>query len=122
MYGWKDPDCSKNNIIKKCYIESADDCIVFKSNKYRNKYGDNENIKVYNWELKCINTTIETIGKINNIEIIDIVIKDTNRGISFQMRDGGEIYDIKFNNIKMETKKFSPRNGMERQREFILVI
>ena len=108
-----DPDCSKNIVIKNCYIESADDCIVFKSTKYGSKYGDNENIKVFNCELKSTSAAIkfgtETIGKIHNIEINDIVIKDTNRGIAFQMRDGGEIYDIKFNNIKMETKRFSPR-------------
>ena len=108
-----DPDCSKNIVIKNCYIESADDCIVFKSTKYGSKYGDNENIKVFNCELKSTSAAIkfgtETIGKIHNIEISDIVIKDTNRGIAFQMRDGGEIYNIKFNNIKMETKRFSPR-------------
>ena len=108
-----DPDCSKNIIIKNCYIESADDCIVFKSTKYASKYGDNENIEVYNCQLKSTSAAIkfgtETNGKIHNIFIHDIIIKDTNRGIAFQMRDGGSIYDIKFKNIKIETKRFSPR-------------
>ena len=108
-----DPDCSKNIIIKNCYIESADDCIVFKSTKYASKYGDNSNIQVYNCELKSTSAAIkfgtETIGKIHNITIHDIVIKDTNRAIAFQMRDGGNIYDIKFSNIKIETRRFSSR-------------
>ena len=108
-----DPDCSKNIIIKNCYIESADDCIVFKSTKYGSKYGDNENIQVYNCELKSTSAAIkfgtETIGNIKNISINDIIIKDSNRGIAFQMRDGGNISNIKFNNIKIETKRFSPR-------------
>ena len=108
-----DPDCSKNIKIKNCYIESADDCIVFKSTKYGSKYGDNENIEVLNCELKSTSAAIkfgsETIGKMHNISIHDIIIKDTNRGIAFQIRDGGSIYDIKFNNIKIETKRFSPR-------------
>ena len=108
-----DPDCSKNIIIRNCYIESADDCIVFKSTKYGSKYGDNSNIKVYNCELKSTSAAIkfgtETIGNINNILIHDITIKDTNRGIAFQMRDGGDINNIKFKNIKIETKRFSPR-------------
>ena len=108
-----DPDCSKNIIIKNCFIESADDCIVFKSTKYASKYGDNENITVYNCELKSTSAAIkfgsETNGKIHNISIYDVTIKDTNRGIAFQMRDGGSIYDISFKNIKIETKRFSPR-------------
>ena len=108
-----DPDCSKNITIKNCFIESADDCIVFKSTKYASKYGDNENIKVFNCQLKSTSAAIkfgtETNGKIHNIFIHDIIIKDTNRGIAFQMRDGGSIYDIKFKNIKIETKRFSPR-------------
>ena len=83
-----DPDCSKNIIIRNCYIESADDCIVFKSTKYASKYGDNSNIQVSNCELKSTSAAIkfgtETIGKINNITINDVIIKDTNRGIAFK--------------------------------------
>lgn len=108
-----DPDCSKNIIIRNCYIESADDCIVFKSTKYASKYGDNSNIQVSNCELKSTSAAIkfgtETIGKIHNITINDVTIKDTNRGIAFQMRDGGSINDIIFKNIKIETQRFSPR-------------
>ena len=73
-----DPDCSKNIVIKNCYIESADDCIVFKSTKYASKYGDNSNIQVYNCELKSTSAAIkfgtETIGKIHNISINDIIM------------------------------------------------
>ena len=107
-----DPDHSKNIIIRNCYIESADDCVVFKSTENNMKYGDTKNIKVYNCIFKSTSAAIkfgsETCGDIHDIEIKDINILDTNRGISFQLRDKGNIYNISFDNINMETKRFHP--------------
>ena len=54
-----DPDHTKNLIIKNSYIESADDCIVFKTTKANQKYGDTSNIRVENCVLKSTSTAIK---------------------------------------------------------------
>ncbi|MCR5350639.1 MAG: hypothetical protein K6E20_06590 [Acholeplasmatales bacterium] len=107
-----DPDHSKNILIKDCYIESADDCIVFKGTKENIKYGNCENIEVRNCTLKSTSAAIkigtETYAEFNNINISDVKILDTNRGISLMMRDGGVIHNVKFNNIDIQTHLVDP--------------
>ena len=107
-----DPDHSKNIIIRNCYIESADDCVVFKTTENNMEYGDTENILVENCDFKTTSAAIkfgsETCGDIHDIKVKNIKISDTNRGISFQLRDMGNIYNISFENIEMETKRFHP--------------
>ena len=107
-----DPDHSKNIIIKNCYIESADDCVVFKSTKDNMKYGDTANINVSNCIFKSTSAAIkfgsESCGNMHDIKVSNIKILDTNRGISFQLRDEGNIYDIDISDISMEVKRFHP--------------
>ncbi|MBQ9520112.1 MAG: hypothetical protein IJR67_01400 [Acholeplasmatales bacterium] len=108
-----DPDHSKNIVIKNCYIESADDCIVLKGTGANTKYGDVYNIHVSNCTLKSSSAAIkigtETFAKFYDIHFDNIKIKDSNRGISFQLRDDGEIKDITFNNIDIESHMFDPK-------------
>lgn len=107
-----DPDHSSDLIIRNSYIESADDCVVFKSTKDNIKYGDTANIEVYNCTFKSTSAGVkfgsESVGDMYNIYIHDINILDSNRGISFQQRDEGNIYNIRFNNINIETHHFHP--------------
>ena len=107
-----DPDHSKNIIIRNSYIESADDCVVFKSTLDNMKYGDTKNIEVYNCKFKSTSAAVkfgsESCGMIHDINIHDILVLDTNRGISFQLRDTGSIYNINISNMNIETKRFHP--------------
>lgn len=107
-----DPDHSRNIVIKNCYIESADDCVVFKSTEDNMLYGDTKNIIVSNCVFKSTSAAIkfgsETCGDIHDIRINNIKVLDTNRGISFQLRDKGNIYNIDISNINMETHRFHP--------------
>ena len=107
-----DPDHSKNIIIKNCYIESADDCIVFKGTKENIKYGNCENITVDNCILKSTSAAIkigtETFADFNNINISNIKILDSNRGISLMLRDGGNVSNVKFKDIDIETHLVDP--------------
>lgn len=107
-----DPDHCKNMTIKNCNISCADDCIVFKSTEAFIKYGDTENINVSNCNLRSTCAAIkfgsESFSDMHNINIKDCNISSSNRGISLMLRDCGNLYDIKFNNIKIETKRFSP--------------
>lgn len=107
-----DPDHCQNVLIKNCYIESADDCIVFKATSNAKKYGNCENIEVYNCTLMSTSAAIkfgtESVSDFKNIYIHDCKIIKSNRGISFQLRDEGSISDIRFENIEIETRRFSP--------------
>ncbi len=107
-----DPDSCKNVVIKNCYIEAADDCIVFKTTEAGRKYGGCENIEAYNNTLMSTSAAVkigsESVSDFKNIYVHDCNIIKSNRGIAFQLRDEGNISNIKFENINIETRRFSP--------------
>ncbi|MBQ3253286.1 MAG: right-handed parallel beta-helix repeat-containing protein [Acholeplasmatales bacterium] len=107
-----DPDHCQNVRISNCYIEAADDCIVFKTTSNARKYGECKDIEVYNCTLMSTSAAIkfgtESVSDFKNIYIHDCKIIKSNRGISFQLRDEGNISNIRFENIDIETRRFSP--------------
>ncbi len=106
-----DPDHCKNVHIRGCHIESADDCIVFKNTSYGGSYGTCENITVDDCDLSSTSAAIkfgtESEDTFRNISIKNCRIKDSNRGISLQLRDKGSIEDVHFENISIETRLVS---------------
>ena len=109
-----DPDHSKNIIIRNCDIYSADDCVVLKSTEYAKKYGPTENVEVYNCRFKSTSAAIklgtESVSDFNNIYFHDIEIYDSNRGISIMIRDGGSVYNTRFERIKIDNHLVSPKH------------
>ena len=109
-----DPDHCKDVVIKNCNINASDDCIDFKTTEAFKKYGACENILVDNCNLMSTSAAIkfgtESVSDFKNININNCIIKGSNRGISLMLRDEGNISDITFNNIKIETRRFSPIN------------
>ena len=108
-----DPDHSKNIIINNCYIESADDCIAIKNTEYFKKYGDSYNINVRNSIFKSTSASLkigtETCNDFYDIHFENIKILDSNRGISLQLRDSGNIKNVSFKNIDIESHMFYPK-------------
>lgn len=106
-----DPDHSKNIKISNCFIRCADDAIVFKTTLANRKYGDCENIEVKNSEIITTSAAIkfgsESFDNFKNIKVSNLNIHDSNRGISFQLRDGAIASDIFFKNIKIDNRIFS---------------
>jgi polygalacturonase len=106
-----DPDHCKNVRIINCYLECADDCIVFKNTKAFEQYGDCENIFVYGCTMISTSSALkfgtESENNFHNILVENCTINRSNRGISLQLRDCGNIENVKFSNIKIETRKFS---------------
>lgn len=106
-----DPDHCKNVRISNCYIECADDCIVFKNTAGAMEYGPCENIVVSNCTLTSTSAAIkfgtESEAPFRNISISNCNITRTNRGISLQLRDCGCIENISFTNLNIETRMFS---------------
>lgn len=106
-----DPDHCQNVRIANCFIEGADDCIVFKNTESAKKYGPCQNITVSNCILSSTSAAIkfgtESTMLFRNIVVTGCVIRATNRGISLQLRDEGSIENCVFSDITIETRMFS---------------
>lgn len=104
-----DPDHCKNVVIKNSKIIAADDCVVLKTTEAYQKYGRCENITLSNLKLTSTSAAIkigtETFCDICRVNVSNIDIIDSNRAISIQPRDKGNIYDILFDNINITTKR-----------------
>lgn len=106
-----DPDHCRNVRISNCHIESADDCIVFKTTEKNADLGPCENIVVTNCTLTSTSAAIkfgtESVSDFRNITVTNCVISRSNRGISLMLRDGGNIENVIFANLQIGTRQFS---------------
>lgn len=106
-----DPDHCQNVRIVNCHIECADDCIVFKNSEAYKQYGPCQNIIVSGCTLISTSAAIkfgsESVSDFRNIVVENCCISKSNRGISLQLRDGGNIENVIFSNINIETRRFS---------------
>ena len=105
-----DPDHCQNVRINNCYIESADDCIVFKTSEAYEEYGPLENVTVSNCVLMSTSAAIkfgsESESDFKNLIITNCIIRDTNRGVSFQLRDKGNIENVLIDGLNISTRAF----------------
>lgn len=106
-----DPDHCRNVLIENCQIECADDCIAVKNTRGNAEYGSCEGIIVRGCELVSTSAAFkigtESVDSFRNIEVTDCTISRSNRGISLQPRDGGDIENVLFRNISIDTRQFS---------------
>lgn len=106
-----DPDHCQNVTIRNSYIEGADDAIVLKTTEAFKQYGSCENILVENCELISTSAAIkfgtESVSDFKNITFRKCNIHHSNRGISLQLRDCGNISDVTFEDITINTRRFS---------------
>ncbi len=107
-----DPDHSSNVRILGCHIECADDCICLKSSKGNMEYGPTENILISDCTLISTSAALkigtEGTGDFRNVIVRSVCISKSNRGISIQIRDGGNVENVIFSDIMIETRRFSP--------------
>ena len=105
-----DLDHSKNVRISNCYIESADDCICFKTRREYEEHGPTENVVVNNCIMTSTSCSIklgsENMDAIRNVLITNCIIKSSNRGIGIQNRDEGVVENVSFDNIIVEGRLF----------------
>ena len=106
-----DPDHCQNVRITNCHIESADDCIVFKTSEAYEQYGPLENVIVSGCTLMSTSAAIkfgsESESDFRNIIINNCVIHDTNRAVSFQLRDKGNIENVQIDSLNISTRAFA---------------
>lgn len=106
-----DPDHCRDVRIANCHIECGDDAIVLKNTADHMQYGPTENIVIENCTLVSTSAAIKfgTEGEADfrNIYVNNCAISRSNRGISLQIRDCGNVENVVFSNINIETRRFS---------------
>lgn len=105
------PDHCQNVRIQNCFIQAGDDCIVLKATEAYEKYGPTQDILVSNCFLISTSAAIkigtETVSDFKNIHFTHCIIKNSNRGITLQLRDKGNIENVTFDHISINTRCFS---------------
>uniref|UniRef100_M8AUX7 Polygalacturonase n=1 Tax=Aegilops tauschii TaxID=37682 RepID=M8AUX7_AEGTA len=102
-----DIEGSNNTIITNCSIDTGDDAICPKS-----LTGPVHNLTVTNCRIRTKSSAIKFGSASNfNFERLlfdNITIVDSHRGLGMQIRDGGNVSNVVFSNIKMRTRYYHP--------------
>jgi polygalacturonase len=104
-----DIDHCRNVRVANCHIDTADDGIVLKNEPNFAAYGACENITVIGCTIKsrsCALKLDEAYAPpgIRNVVFDSCVIYQSNRGLCIQSRDAGNIENVLFANITIQTQ------------------
>ena len=104
-----DLDHCRNVRVANCYIDTADDDIVLKNTPNFANYGRSENITVTGCTIasrSCALKLDEVYAPpgIRNVVFDACVIFRSNRGLCIQSRDEGDIENVLFSNLTIETQ------------------
>ncbi len=106
-----DPDHSRNVRIVNSSISCADDCICLKNSKGNDEYHPTRGVIVSNCHLVSTSAALkigtEGVDDFEDALFENCIIESSNRGISIQIRDAGNVRNIHFRNILIETRRFS---------------
>lgn len=99
-----DPDHCRDVEIRNCDIVCGDDAIVIKTTHEGAKYGPSSNIVVKNCTLETKDSGLkigtETVDDIHDIRFEDCEIRSSCRGLTIQLRDEGNVYNVDFSGIR----------------------
>jgi hypothetical protein len=104
-----DLDHSRNVRVANCHIDTADDGIVLKNTPNFAAYGRCENITVTGCIIASRSCALKldeayVAPGIRNVIFDACIIQRSNRGLCIQSRDEGDIENILFSNITIETE------------------
>jgi hypothetical protein len=104
-----DLDHCRNVRVANCHIDTADDGIVLKNTPNFAGYGRGENITVTGCTIKSRSAGLKideiyTSPGVRNVVFDACVIYQSNRGLCVQGRDEGDIENVLFSNITIETE------------------
>ncbi len=106
-----DVDHCRNVRITNSLVDCADDCIVIKNTPNFESYGDCEQITVTGCTLHSRSAALKVdeiyTGIARDIIFDACTISHSNRGLAIQLRDAGNIENVIFSNIIVETE-FQP--------------
>lgn len=106
-----DPDHCQNVEIRDCHIVCGDDAIVIKATERYPQYGPSRNIWVHDCVLETQDSGLkigtETIQDIHDILFERCEIRQGCRGLTIQLRDQGNVFNIVFRDIRFTSRYFS---------------
>ncbi len=105
------PDTCRDVRIVNCHIEAGDDAIVLKNNRDKLKPGDLcENVVVTGCTVVSRSSAFKigtsSWGGFRNVVVDSCVFYNSHRGISIQVRDYGDVENLIFSNIVIESRRF----------------
>lgn len=102
------PENCRNVHISNCTVSTGDDAICPKAADRYDVEPDLENLTVENCTLVSRSSAIKfgssTGNDIRDCTFSNIVIRESNRGLGIQHRDGGDIENVLFEDIVIETR------------------
>ncbi len=104
-----DLDHCRNVRVVNCHIDTADDGIVLKNTPNFARYGRSENITVTGCIIASRSAALKldemyAAPGVRNVVFDACVIFRSNRGLCIQSRDEGDIENVLFSNITIETQ------------------
>lgn len=104
-----DLDHCKNVRVANCHIDTADDGVVIKNTPNFERFGRSENITVTGCTIASRSCALKidevyTTPGVRNVVFEACAIFRSNRGLCIQSRDIGEIENVLFSNITIETQ------------------
>ncbi|HWB83124.1 MAG TPA: glycosyl hydrolase family 28 protein [Bryobacteraceae bacterium] len=106
-----DPDHCRDVEIRNCNIVCGDDAIVVKATRQSQNYGPCSNIHVHDCVIQTQDSGVK-IGTETTQDIHDIIferceILSSCRGLTIQLRDEGNVYNVDFRDIHFVSRYFS---------------
>jgi polygalacturonase len=99
-----DPDHCSDVEIRNCDIICGDDAIVVKSTREGARYGPSSNISVKDCVIETKDSGLkigtETVGDIHDVRFERCEIRSCCRGLTIQLRDEGDVFNIDFSDIR----------------------
>jgi hypothetical protein len=106
-----DPDHCQDVIIQNCDIRCGDDAIVIKTTRPGQPYGPSRNIVVRDCILETQDSGLkigtETASDIHDILFERCEIRTSSRGLTIQLRDEGNVFNVTFRDIKFTSRYYS---------------
>jgi len=103
-----DPDHCRDVEIRNCDIVCGDDAIVVKSTREGARYGASSNIIVKDCTIETKDSGLkigtETVGDIHDIRFERCEIRSCCRGLTIQLRDEGDVFNIDFADIRFTSR------------------
>jgi hypothetical protein len=99
-----DPDHCQDVEIRNCHITCGDDAVVVKATRQPRDYGPSSNILVKDCLLETQDSGLkigtETTSDIYDIRFERCRIHRSSRGLTIQLRDEGNVYNVDFHDIE----------------------
>jgi polygalacturonase len=103
-----DPDHCRDVEIRNCDIVCGDDAIVVKATRQAAKYGPSANITVKDCVMETKDSGLkigtETTDDVHDIRFERCQIRSGCRGLTIQLRDEGQVYNIDFSDIQFTAR------------------